>query len=81
MSGCGYDDTCPNCGSSVNAYTDWKPFSYTTLECNRCGLLIYPKVNYMSLEELNSAREQSNENGFGRKLRMLKRLPKQTFQF
>jgi hypothetical protein len=35
----------------------------------------------MTLEELNATRDEQNENGFGRKLRKLKRLPKQTFKY
>lgn len=81
MSGCSGETTCPNCGKSCDEYTDWKPFSYSSMQCNHCGLVISPKVEYMDLEELNLSREDANENKFGRKFKMLKKLPKQTFQY
>lgn len=81
MSGHSDSTPCPNCGKDADSYTDWKPFNYTSIQCNHCGLLITPVVSYMTLEELNDIREEQSENGFGRKLRKLKRLPKQKFKY
>jgi len=74
MSGHSSGITCPNCGADAYLYTDWKPFDYTSITCNDCGLMINPKVEYMSLEELNEARE--NED-----LEPLEKLPKQNLNF
>ena len=68
----GYSDgtICPNCGKEAQLYTDWKPFDYSSITCLYCGLSIYPKIEYMDLETLNSEREDAEMNP-------LKRLPKQ----
>ena len=42
MSGFSGSTTCPNCGKECDEYTDSKPFSMTTMQCNYCGLLINP---------------------------------------
>lgn len=81
MNGFSEEDTCPNCGKKADTYTDWKPFSYVSMQCNHCGLLITPTISYMTLEELNEARQDANENKFGRRFKMLKKLPKQTFKY
>ena len=57
MSGCSSQATCPNCGKEANVYQDYKPFDYVDYTCLHCGLRIYPKVEYMELEELNSYRQ------------------------
>lgn len=74
MSGFSGSTTCPNCGKECDEYTDSKPFSMTTMQCNYCGLLINPVITYMDLEELNDARRDSE-------MRPLKKLPKQEFQY
>ena len=56
MSGFSGEATCPNCGGSCDEYTDYKPFSYTSIQCYHCGLIISPQIEYLSLEELNDAR-------------------------
>lgn len=57
MSGHSDSAPCPNCGESCDQYMDWKPFNYTTMTCWNCGLMIYPTLKYMDLEELNEYRE------------------------
>ena len=62
MSGCISTTTCPNCGNTnADLYTDHKPYEYSTIHCIECGLSIYPKTEYSTLEELNAERE---EEGF-----------------
>lgn len=70
MSGHSDVTTCPNCGKGANECSDYKPFSYTSIECLNCGLTIYPKIGYMDLEELNERREEQG-------MKLLKKLPKQ----
>lgn len=70
MSGFSDGGPCPNCGKGADIYIDWKPFSYTSITCSYCGLMINPQIEYMTLEELNEHRE-NNE------MRKLKKLPKQ----
>lgn len=60
MSGISYETKCPNCGNDANAYSDWKPFDYSSITCMHCGLRIYPTNDYMPLEELNEFREENN---------------------
>lgn len=59
MSGCSGSEICPNCGNEAEVYTDWKPFSYSSYTCMHCGLMIYPKMEYMTLDDLNELREEN----------------------
>ena len=70
MSGFSDGCICPNCGNNADLYTDWKPFSYTSISCLHCGLQIFPEISYQTLEELNSSREELD-------LEPLEKLPKQ----
>lgn len=56
MSGHSSVTTCPNCGGDADIYTDWKPFSYTSITCFNCGLTVHPMTSYLTLEELNEYR-------------------------
>lgn len=56
MSGFSDGVPCPNCGREADRYTDYKPFDYTTITCIHCGLKITPKIEYMTLKELNQQR-------------------------
>lgn len=58
MSGFSDITICPNCGNEAESYTDYKPFDYSTITCIHCGLVIYPKVDYMNLRELNEMRKE-----------------------
>lgn len=60
MSGYSGGTNCPNCGNSADLYNDWKPFDYSIITCPHCGLHIHPKLDYMTLKELN---EYRRENG------------------
>ena len=60
MSGCSSSTTCPNCDNEADLYTDSKPYEYSIIQCNSCGLVISPKVEYMDLDELNANRQDSN---------------------
>ena len=63
MSGCSYDTNCPNCNSSVGAYTDHKPFEMTIIgPCLECGFFTDIVVRYLDLEEINEAREEYNHD-------------------
>lgn len=66
MSGSSFDATCPNCRDTVNAYSDWKPYDYTSIgPCLNCGFYTVVKEKYLSLSDLNYEREQHNEmNGY-----------------
>ena len=58
MSGCSDDTDCPNCYSDTcKLYSESKPYEYSVIQCSNCGLTIEPKVEYMSLIELNYFRE------------------------
>ena len=70
MSGISETCPCPNCGASADLYTDWKPFDYSVITCRECGLHIYPKLSYMTLDELNDFRLEQG-------LEELSELPKQ----
>jgi len=70
MSGFSESTNCPNCGNSADEYNDWKPFNYTSIQCDHCGLLITPTLSYLTLKDLN---ERRRENG----LPMLRKKPKQ----
>ena len=70
MSGNSYGGNCPNCGSSTNVYSDHKPFEFTTIECIHCGFNTNVEIDYYSLEDLNSIREEID-------LELLKELPNQ----
>ena len=59
MSGHSYNDICPNCGNKAEVYTDCKPFSYSSYTCLHCGLMIFPMIDYMTLELLNEMREEN----------------------
>jgi peptide subunit release factor 1 (eRF1) len=57
MSGFSSGCTCPNCGEEADIYQDTKPFDYVNIQCLHCGLQISPEITYLTLEELNSNRE------------------------
>lgn len=59
MSGFSDSCTCPNCGNDAEEYTDYKPFSHTSIQCYHCGLLITPTLTYQTLEELNESRREN----------------------
>ena len=59
MSGCSSGTDCPNCGNSADLYNDWKPFDYYIITCPYCGIHIHPKVDYMTLNELNEYRRHN----------------------
>lgn len=75
MSGASYDTVCPNCGKQCNAYTNRKPMDYVELSCPYCGLATDISIRYMDLEELNEFRMDIY------KMKPLKELPKQEFDF
>jgi len=58
MSGCSYEDTCPNCGGNLQACSDDKPFTCITATCSDCGFYHTVKTNQMGLKELNEYREE-----------------------
>ncbi len=60
MSGFSESKPCPNCGGDADTYTDWKPFDYTTITCFNCGLTVVPKISYLTLDELNAYRTDSD---------------------
>lgn len=71
MSGFSESIQCPNCNSfNCDQYSDYKPFSYTTISCLDCGLIINPKVEYRTLKEINQIRRDSE-------MKLLKKKPKQ----
>lgn len=70
MSGFSDSCTCPNCGSDANELTESTPFSYTSIHCLNCGLMIDPVITYQTLEELNEARLENE-------MEELKELPEQ----
>jgi len=63
-------DDCPNCGQTADYVTDTRPFEKHYIYCNECGLIISPKLEYMTLKELNEERSDLE-------LPLLKKLPKQ----
>ena len=73
MSGHSSSTPCPNCGKSADLYTDYKPYDYSSIQCSECGLMIYPVVTYMNLDELNEYRLNSE-------LEPLEVLPEQSFK-
>jgi len=72
MSGFSSDTRCPNCNEPADIYTEWEPYDYIEIWCPYCGFHSYPKIEYMTLEELNTYRMDNN-------LPRLKKLPKQEF--
>ena len=60
MSGASYSTHCPACGNeeAIMAYTDYKPYDFTSGECLECGFSYYTKEEQMSLEEVNELRDQ-----------------------
>lgn len=73
MSGFSNTEKCPNCDNDCDVYTDWKPYTYSSIQCCHCGLLIYPTMRYMDLKELNEYRSELD-------LEPLDKLPEQTFK-
>ena len=73
MSGFSSETNCPNCGGSADLYTDYKPFDYSSIQCPHCGLLIYPKISYMTLKNLNDYRRDYN-------MTLLRKKPNQEFK-
>ena len=62
MSGCGYDDTCPNCDETISCYSDNKPYDYVSGNCIHCGFYYYTTCNQDTLENLNICREEYNDD-------------------
>ena len=60
MSGFSDGVQCPNCNEDAEKYTDWKPFDYIRISCLNCGLVIFPKAEYLSLKQLNKERKDNN---------------------
>lgn len=57
MSGCSYDATCPECGSTeMSVSSDWKPYDCVSGECLECGFSFSTMPSQMSLEEVNERR-------------------------
>lgn len=56
MSGFSSSVDCPNCGNSADFHDYTKPFDYSTISCLHCGLIIEPKIRYLTLKELNQLR-------------------------
>jgi len=80
MSGNSYEINCPNCGCTVGAYSDHKPFDLTSIgPCLNCGFQTITEVKYLNLEELNEAREEhdTHEDDEEDKLGQLTELPEQ----
>lgn len=61
MSGYGYNAPCPNCGGSLDCYSDHKPFDYVFGQCYDCGFYYDTKSGQLTLDELNELRDQMNE--------------------
>jgi Zn ribbon nucleic-acid-binding protein len=70
MSGSSFNTQCPNCKKEMESYTDWKPIDLISHDCYECGFSIYPRIYYMSLDEINEGR-------LNQELKPLKKLPKQ----
>ena len=62
MSGHSYDESCPNCDGTLSCYSDWKPFNTESGNCITCGFYYYTNAGQDSLEDLNIAREEWNDN-------------------
>lgn len=61
MSGNGYTSTCPKCGSSMQSYSDWKPYDWCEHECFECGFYLIPQIGRMTLKEVNERRLDNDE--------------------
>ena len=62
MSGVSYDKECPNCGGTLDCYSDYKPFDHGSGQCLDCGFYYFTKTGQLTLEELNNEREERNED-------------------
>jgi len=62
MSGHSYEASCPNCNSSMNCYTDHKPFDNVSGTCINCGFQFWTQSSQMTLSDLNELRENYNED-------------------
>jgi len=62
MSGHSYGDSCPNCDNEMSCYSDHKPYDTTSGNCVYCGFYYYTNAGQDSLEDLNIAREEYNDN-------------------
>jgi len=62
MSGTSFDTQCPICKESMNVYSDYKPFEYSSGECLNCGFYFSPKAGQMTLEDINEQRLDNNES-------------------
>ena len=60
MSGCSYQEWCPNCEGEGTGYSETRPAYLTWFTCFDCGLEIYPTTRYMDLDEINSYREDQD---------------------
>jgi|TARA_B100001971_G_C18115922_1_gene496794 hypothetical protein len=86
MSGHSDIGDCPNCGSEMNTYYNWKPFSHGENYCIHCGFYSTTKVGQMTLELINEYREEWNENYTDEEdgdepLEMLTELPEMNFEW
>ena len=52
MSGESHNEICPECGGSLQVYTDWKPYSTAQGECIECGFAYYTKEDKMDMGDL-----------------------------
>ena len=60
MSGFSDVTNCPNCGNEAQLYMDHKPFDYVSIECYECGFIAYTNSEYLTLDQLNSFREEQD---------------------
>jgi len=58
MSGCSFDEPCPKCGGTMDAYSDWKPHNFCSGQCLQCGYHYWTETGRMSLKVINEVRTQ-----------------------
>lgn len=56
MSGESYTGICPQCGRSMECYSDWKPHDTVGGYCLDCGFEYSTVEGQMTLEEVNTLR-------------------------
>ena len=56
MSGCSYDEKCPECGANMSCYSDYKPHNFVSGDCTECGFYYRTVDGQMTLEEVNHIR-------------------------
>ena len=62
MSGLSYSDICPNCDMNMSCYSDHKPYDTVSGSCLHCGFYYYTNSGQDTLEDLNAAREEFNDD-------------------